>query len=133
MNILIRKTLVSIVLLLVVGFGLKYIINNNNQPITSNDITNLITVEIIANNETSSFIITTQHKTLKDALSDAFEIDGKETEMGFFLESVNQIKADSAKQEWWNITKSGQPINKSIDKTYISGGDKYELTLKVGY
>ncbi len=60
-------------------------------------------------------------------------IEGETSEYGLFIQSVNNVKADSTNEEWWCITKSGESVNTGADQTPILDGDSFELTLMVGY
>ena len=91
-----------------------------------------ITVSVIEE-ETQDFKITTERKYLGDALKDEKLIMGKNGQYGIFITTVNGITADDKKEEWWCLTKENESVMTGVDKTPISDGDKFELTLKKGY
>ncbi len=60
-------------------------------------------------------------------------VEGENGAYGLFITSVDGETADDSNQEWWCITKEGGQVNTSADQTPIADGDKYELTLMIGY
>jgi len=91
-----------------------------------------ITVSVITN-ETKEFEIETKRKYLGDALKDEKLISGKNGQYGLFITTVNGITADDKNEEWWCLTKGNESVMTGVDKTPISDGDEFELTLKKGY
>ena len=91
-----------------------------------------ITVSVIAN-ETQNFEFETEKEYLGEVLKENKFIEGEEGQYGLFIKSVNGIKADEKEEEWWCLTKDNENIMTGVDKTKISDGDKFELTLKKGY
>ena len=91
-----------------------------------------ITVSVITE-KAQQFEITTERKYLGDALKDEGLIKGENGQYGIFITEVNKIKADSKNEEWWCLTKENESVMTGVDKTPISNGDKFELTLKKGY
>jgi hypothetical protein len=93
-----------------------------------------ITVEIIAPPaETKTLTIKTDAELLRQALEEQDLIQGDESAYGLFVTSVDGIAADDTKQEWWCFTKAGEEMLTGVDSTPIQDGDKYEITLTVGY
>ena len=92
-----------------------------------------VTVEVVANEKTEKFSFSTDEAYLGEALDDIDLIEGEDGQYGMFIESVNGIKADTKKQQWWCITKDGENVMTGVDLTPISDGDKFELTLMTGY
>lgn len=93
-----------------------------------------ITVEVVhKNGSTKSFEYTTQCEFLGEVLSDEKLIEGEDGAYGLFITTVDGEKADDSNQEWWCITKGNEQLNTSADQTPIADGEKYELTLTVGY
>lgn len=94
-----------------------------------------ITVQVVYKDESSKdFEIKTDREFLGEALLDEKLVEGGEKgAYGLFITTVDGYTADSAKQEWWCITKDGGQVNTSADLTPIADGEHYELTLKTGY
>lgn len=93
-----------------------------------------LTVKVIAEDEVKNEIeIMTDAEYLRDALEENRLIEGDDGEFGMFIKSVDGIKADEDKQEWWCITKGGQRIDTGVDDTPIANGETYELTLTAGW
>ena len=66
---------------------------------------------------------------LGTALKEQNLIEGEQSEFGMFITVVDGIAADSSKNEYWSITKSGEILNTGADSTPIADGDHFELTL----
>ncbi|NLK29330.1 MAG: DUF4430 domain-containing protein [Clostridiales bacterium] len=93
-----------------------------------------ITVEvIIPEEEPEEFVLDTDAEYLRQALEEANLIKGTESEYGLYITEVNNRVADSSKEEWWCITKSGEEIFYGVDEIAIADGDHYEITLTIGY
>jgi len=126
------KSIAAVVILaaLVVVLGFVY---NNFKPKTAEG-SKTVTVEvIIPEEETKEITLHTDAEYLRQALDEEKLIEGSESEYGFFITSVNGRVADSAKEEWWCITKDGKDVFTGVDQTPIQDGDNFELTLKVGF
>ena len=93
-----------------------------------------ITLEVVHKDQSSkSFEIHTDREYLGEALTDEKLMEGETGPYGMFITTVDQETADDTNQEWWCITKNGGQVNTSADQTPIADGEKYELTLTVGY
>ena len=100
----------------------------NNEHQTKN-----ITVTVCSDKGKEEFSVSTDEKFLGDALKNEGLIEGENSEYGIFIKSVNGIKADESKEQWWCITKDGENVMTGADSTPIEDGDRFELTLKTGY
>lgn len=92
-----------------------------------------VTIEVVAPNYSNTHKIKTDAEFLGDALKEEGIIEGEESQYGLFITSVDSIKADDSKQQWWCITKGGADVMTGVDVTPIADGDTFELTLKEGY
>lgn len=86
-----------------------------------------------ATGKTQDFTLKTDEEYLRGALEEAKLVEGTESNYGLFVTTVNGIKADEAKQEWWCFTQSGETLATGVDITPIADGDEFEATLTVGY
>ena len=77
--------------------------------------------------------ITTEADNLGDALVEAALVEGDQTEFGLFITAVDGEIADMAAEEWWNITKDGEPLMTGVDSTPIADGETYELVFMIGW
>lgn len=82
---------------------------------------------------TTQLLLETQRAYLGDALLDEGIIAGKDSTYGLYVLQVDGETADESRQQWWCITKDGQPVDTGISATPIADGDRFELTLKTGY
>lgn len=92
-----------------------------------------VTIEVVAPDYSNTHKIKTDAEFLGDALKEEGIIEGEEGQYGLFITSVDSIKADDSKQQWWCITKGGADVMTGVDVTPIADGDTFELTLKEGY
>ena len=92
-----------------------------------------ITVEVVLPDETVTHTITTDAEYLRGALEEKSLIAGDESEYGLFVKTVAGVTADDGNQEWWCFTKGGETLFTGVDTTPITDGDKFEITLTVGY
>ena len=93
-----------------------------------------ITVTVVANGETvKEHRLKTDAEYLGDILTEKKIIEGDEGTFGLFVHTVEGIRADDSKKQWWCLTKGGQKVMTGVDKTPIADGDAFELTLKEGY
>ena len=92
-----------------------------------------ITVEVVYDKVDKTVTIRTDEAYLRGALEQKKLASGQESEYGLFIQTVDGRTADSAKQEWWCITKAGEAVMTGADTTPIADGDAFELTLKTGY
>lgn len=92
-----------------------------------------LTIEVIAPDYSKTHEIKTDAEFLGEALKEEGIIEGEESQYGLFITSVDSIKADDSKQQWWCITKGGADVMTGADSTPIADGDTFELTLKEGY
>lgn len=79
------------------------------------------------------FTITTDAKTLREALEQEKLIEGEDGAYGLFVKTVDGETVDDANQEWWCLTKGGEMWSNGVDQTEIADGDAYEFTFTVGY
>ncbi len=93
-----------------------------------------ITIEVvIPEEETEVFTLHTDAVYLGQALQEVNLIKGEESDYGLFISEVNGRVSDESNQEWWCITKEGEQVNYGVDMITIADGDKYEITLMVGF
>lgn len=93
-----------------------------------------VSVQVIVDDEVvKEHEFDTSLKYLGELLEQEKIVEGDETEYGLFIHTVDGIKADDSKQEWWCITKGGEDVMTGVDSTPIADEDSFEFTLKVGY
>lgn len=76
---------------------------------------------------------TTKQDVLGKALDEQNIIKTDNNELSRLVTEVDKIKADSTKQEWWNLKVNGENSLTGIDDTYIKDKDKVEFVLTVGW
>ena len=116
------------VLLILAGVALSFFGGNSEKS----DMKNIL-ITVVANENSQLYDVETDCKYLGDALLNEGIIKGEDGQYGLFITEVAGIKADSDNEEWWCISKGGESIQLGISSIEISDGEKYELTLMVGY
>lgn len=133
-NLKVMKSLIATAIFLVAAIVMILIYQNNNSAnkavVGNKDITIHV---IVPEEETKNYEFSTDAEFLRQALDENDLIAGEEGAYGYFLTAVNGRTADSDKQEWWCITKSGEDVFTGVDQTPIQDGEEYELTLMIGY
>ena len=92
-----------------------------------------ITVTIVNEGESETRTIKTGAEFLRGALEQEGLIEGRESEYGLYVLTVNGVTADESQQQWWCFTKGGESLNTGVDATPIADGDAFEITLKTGW
>lgn len=80
-----------------------------------------------------TFQVTTRKDTVGEALLDQELIAGEAGPYGLYVTTVDGETADSAKEQWWCMTKDGASVNTGVDSTQVEDGATYEFTLTEGY
>ena len=80
---------------------------------------------------TRAFTVTTDENYLGPALEAEGLIEGEKGQYGLFITTVDGVKADDSKNQWWCITKGGEDVYTGADSTPIADGDCFELTLSI--
>lgn len=78
------------------------------------------------------FEISTTKSNLADALLEKGLVTSEDMADGF-INSVDGITAETAKEEWWKITKNGEDLMTGAKDTPINDGDRFELIFSVGF
>ena len=60
-------------------------------------------------------------------------MEDNQSAYGLYILTADGETADEDNQEWWCITQGGEQLNTGADQTPIADGDRFELTLTVGY
>ncbi len=93
-----------------------------------------ITVDIVMPDGTTDTVtIKTDAEYLRGALEQDKLVEGEDGPYGLFVKTVNGYTVDDSKQEWWCFTRGGETIFTGVDETPIADGDKFEITMTVGY
>ena len=126
------KTILAVVIFaaIVIVLGLVY---NKFKPQTKEGSKEISVTIVIPKEEPKEVTIKTNAEYLRQALDEKKLIEGSDSTYGYYITGVDGRTADSAKEEWWCITKGGENVNTGIDATPIADGDKFELTLMIGY
>lgn len=117
---------VATLLALLMVFTAIYVLT---RPDTSAGTKSITVTVIVPDQKDQSFAIRTDEEYLRGALEQEKLISGSESEYGLYVDTVNGIKADSSKNEWWCFTKGGEALNTGVDTTPIENNDVFEITL----
>ena len=87
-----------------------------------------VQVEVKAEEQSVTFTINTDKKTLGEALIEHGLISGEEGQFGLYVKFVNGIEADYDKDgTYWGFYKNGEMMMVGVDGAQISDGEHYEL------
>ncbi|MBW6411382.1 DUF4430 domain-containing protein [Clostridium weizhouense] len=75
----------------------------------------------------------TDKELLGEALDEKNIIESDNSGASRFVTTVDGIKADASKEEWWNLKINGENSQTGIDNTYIKNKDKVEFVLTKGW
>ena len=125
--------IVAAIAVIAAGLGLYF--HFKSEPSDATEKT--VTLEIVADGESVTKTYKTTADNLGKMLVEENIVEDNQTEYGLFIQTVHidgkARTCDDSKQEWWCLTKNGESIMTGADLTPLSDGDKYELTLTVGY
>jgi len=87
-----------------------------------------VQVQVVAGENSVTFTVHTDAKTLGEALLAHDLIAGDIGEFGMYVKKVNGILADyDVDQSYWAFTKNGEAMMTGVDMTEIADGEQYEL------
>ena len=93
-----------------------------------------VTVQVVhRDGATRDFTLETEEAYLGPALVAGGVVEDDRGDYGLFIQTADGETADGGRQEWWCVTRSGQRVDTGADTTPIADGERYELTLTVGY
>ena len=93
-----------------------------------------ITVEVVHGDGSSrDFALTAAEEYVGQALVSGGVVEDNQGPYGLYILTADGETADEGAQGWWKVTKSGEMVNTGADATPIADGERYELTLTVGY
>ena len=93
-----------------------------------------LTVWVVhSDTSTVSYTFDTKADNLGQALEEQELVEGSETEFGLFITAVDGEAADVDAEEWWSLSKDGEPLMTGADSTPIADGETYELVFMIGW
>ena len=93
-----------------------------------------ITVQVVhKDGSAKDFNLNTDQEYLGPALVEGGVVEDNQSAYGLYILTADGETADESAQEWWNITRAGESLTTGADSTPIADGERYELTLTVGY
>lgn len=127
-----KKTVIAVIALIAVIAVLLCVYQFTKGSTTAGNKS--ITIDIVHKDESvNTFEVKTDREYLGEVLKDEKLVEGEKGQYGMFITAADGETADDTNQEWWCLTKGGEQLNTSADTTPIADGDKYELTLMVGF
>lgn len=131
-NKTIQRALIACLAMVLVILAMV-LVYNRFKPETQKGAKEIAIEVVIPEEETQKFTLHTDAEYLRQALEEENLIKGSESDYGLFITEVNGRTVNDTNQEWWCITKGGAQVNNGVDTLAIADGDKYEITLMVGY
>ena len=87
-----------------------------------------IEVEVKVEEQSVTFTIHTDAKTLGEALLAHKLIEGEDGPYGLYVKKVNGMTADyDVNQRYWSFCKGGTALMTGVDSTDIADGEHYEI------
>ena len=87
-----------------------------------------IEVEVKVEEQSVTFTIHTDAKTLGEALLAHKLIEGEDGPYGLYVKKVNGMLADyDVNQRYWSFCKGGTALMTGVDSTDIADGEHYEI------
>lgn len=126
--------IVSCVAVIAAGIGLYFFL----KPDETDTQTATVTLTISADGKSETYEVETTAKTLGEMLVKEGYVQNNQSDYGLYIQTVygpfkDGRTADGSKEEWWNLTKDGETLMVGADEIKIADGEKYELSLVVGY
>lgn len=87
-----------------------------------------ITVQVMVEDKSVNFTISTDYDILADALLEHDLISGEQEQYGLYVKEVNGIIADyNINKSYWSLTKNGDYMQTGVSQTQINDAEHYEL------
>lgn len=80
-----------------------------------------------------TFETVTRAEYLAEVLIDENIVEDNQGPYGLYILTADGETVNEGNQEWWCITKAGEPLTTGASETPIADGETYELTFTVGY
>ena len=80
-----------------------------------------------------TFEIKTKEEFLLPAARSVVKVEGRDSEYGLYMLTVDGETVDESKQQWWCLNVNGEMGVLGIDTQPVEDGGKYELILKEGW
>ncbi|MBE6063470.1 MAG: DUF4430 domain-containing protein [Clostridium butyricum] len=131
-----NKKLIASVIVVILGIvallGYKSVVSTNiNELNVEKEYTFIVRdVDNTFNNE---YKFKTEESFLGKALANRGIIETDNRGTTRFVTAINGKKADSSKQEWWNLKINGENSTTGIDDTVINNGDRIEFVFTTGW
>lgn len=131
--------IVACIAVIAAGIGLYFFLKPDAESdIKSKAETKPVTLTISADGKSETYEVETEAETLSEMLVKEGYVKNDQSDYGLYIQTVygpfkDGRTADGSKEEWWNLTKNGETLMVGADEIKISDGEKYELSLVVGY
>ncbi len=126
----VKKTLIAVAIVVVLAL-MAFLIWKQFSP-QPNDGDKTLTVQVThGDGSVKDFTLHTDAKYLWDAMDEEKLVEGKDTEYGKWVSSVDGETADEAAGQYWVFTKAGQWVEYSCDTTPIADGETYEFYIYI--
>jgi len=128
-----KKTLILVCAVLVVLIAAFAIVYTQWLAKPAQGQKELVITTTYADGSTKQINLSTDAEYLRGALEQEGLIEGEESEFGLYVKTVGGQTANEDNQEWWCFTKGGEMVVTGVDVTPIEDGDRFEITLTVGW
>ena len=88
-----------------------------------------IEVEVIAEEQSITFTISTDKDNLAEAMLEHGLVEGEDSKFGLYIKKINGITADyDVDQTFWSLSKDGVALMVGASSQEIADGEHYEFT-----
>lgn len=115
--------------LAVVVLALLYI-NLRPQPKDAGGEKTITVTAVYEDKSSKDFTISTNEDYLGAALLQEGLIEGSESEWGLYVTTVNNVKADDSKHQYWALYIGDEYASTGVDSTPVNDGDTFRLVLE---
>lgn len=124
-----KKVIISSIVAAILVFAVLFCWNHFGASRTSAG-SKTITVEVTHGNGSVRHLeLHTNDEYLWDAMAEGHYIDGKDSQYGKWVTTVDGETADEANGQYWLFTRNGAWVSTSCDATPIADGESYEFFL----
>ncbi len=93
-----------------------------------------VTIQVVHKDGSSKdFVLKTNQEYLEGLLLEGKVVEDNQGPYGLYILTADGETVNEANQEWWCITKGGEPVMEGAGTQPVADGEQYELTFTVGY
>lgn len=127
-----KKVIIGVVCVVLLA-AVMFLVWRLNKPQTVEGAKTVAVQVVHKDGSTKDFTLHTDQEFLGRALVEGEVVEDNQSAYGLYILTVDGETADENNQEWWQVTRDGEYLMTGADETPIADGERYELTLTVGW